>query len=101
VIAEPRLVIARFMDKAADSRAAVRVDSGVHRNAFGLFGDALRERPVRTPLGLGVEYAMFAAGLGLAVGLFATRIPLRVLDGALGLRTRERFIDLLARISPG
>ena len=89
------------MAKIADSSAAVRVDSGVHRNAFGLFGSALREQPVRTGLGLGVEYATFAAGLGLAAALFATRVPLRLLDGALGLRTRDRFIELLARISPG
>jgi len=89
------------MDKTADSRAAVRVDSGVHRNALGLFRSAVRERPVAAPLGLGVEYAMFASGLSLALGLFATRVPLRILDRALGLRTRERFIELLARISPG
>ena len=70
-------------------------------SAGTLFQAALRERPVRTSLGLAVEYAMFAAGLGLAIALFATRVPLRVLDRALGLRTRERFVRFLARVSPG
>ena len=84
------------MDNPADS-----LDSGAHRSAFGLFRAAVQERPVRAPLGLGVEYAMFASGLSLAIGLFATRVPLGILDRAFGLRTRERFIELLARISPG
>jgi hypothetical protein len=65
------------------------------------FRDAWRRRPVRTTLGLGVEYGMFASGMGLAAALFLTRVPLRLLDRATGLRLRERFIELLARISPG
>jgi hypothetical protein len=89
------------MSKIAESSTAVRVDPGVSRSALELFQTPLRQQPLRTSLGLGVEYAMFASGLGLALGLFATRVPLRLLDGALGLRTRDRFIELLARISPG
>jgi hypothetical protein len=44
---------------------------------------------------------MFAAAVFLALGLFLTRAPLRVLDRTLGWRLRERFVDLLARVSPG
>jgi hypothetical protein len=66
-----------------------------------VFREALRERPVRTAAGLALEYAMFASAVGLALALFATRVPLRFADRALGLRLRERFIDLLARVSPG
>lgn len=62
---------------------------------------AHREHPLRTSAGLATEYAMFASGLGLALGLFATRVPLRLLDRALGLRLRERFVELIARVSPG
>lgn len=71
------------------------------QSGVALFQAALRERPLRTSVGLATEYAMFASGLGLALGLFATRVPMRVLDRALGLRLRERFIALIARISPG
>src|SRR5262245_26593755 len=53
------------------------------------FGAALRDRPLGTSVGLVVEYAMFASGLGLAMCLFATRVPLRIADRALGLRLRE------------
>lgn len=70
-------------------------------SAAELYKAALRERPLGASLGLGIEYAMFAAGLGLAIALFATRVPLRLLDRALGLRTRERFVQFLARVSPG
>lgn len=65
------------------------------------FGATLREQPLRTSGGLVVEYAMFASGLGLALALFATRVPLRITDRVLGLRLRDRFIELLARVSPG
>lgn len=71
------------------------------QSGVALFQAALRERPLRTSAGLAAEYAMFASGLGLALGLFATRVPLRLLDRALGLQLRERFIALLARVSPG
>jgi hypothetical protein len=71
------------------------------RNPVALLTAALREHPLRAGVGLGVEYAMFASAVGLALGLFATRVPLRVVDRALGLRARERFIELIARISPG
>jgi hypothetical protein len=75
-------------------------DDGTARGV-ALFQVALREHPLRSTLGLGVEYAMFSAGVGLALGLFVTRVPLRALDRALGLSLRERFIELLARVSPG
>jgi hypothetical protein len=74
---------------------------GTRQSAVGAFGAALRERPIRTGAGLGVEYGMFASGVGLALALFLTRVPLRIVDRAFGLRLRERFVDLLAKISPG
>jgi len=76
-------------------------NSATHPAPTARFGEALRERPLRVSAGLGVEYAMFASGLGLAVCLFATRVPLRITDRVLGLRLRDRFVDLLARVSPG
>lgn len=48
-----------------------------------------------------VEYLMFASAVFLALMLFLTRVPMRILDRTLGLRLRERFVDFLARISPG
>lgn len=66
-----------------------------------LFGQALRARPARTLAVLFVEYGMFFAAVGLALALVVTRVPLRLLDGALGLRLRERFVNLIARLSPG
>ena len=71
------------------------------RSAGVLFRDALRERPLRASLGLGVEYAMYASGMGLALALFVTRVPMRRIDRRFGLSLRERFVDLLARVSPG
>ncbi|MFI5309341.1 MAG: hypothetical protein ACHQ53_18445 [Polyangiales bacterium] len=47
------------------------------------------------------QYATFAAGVGFALALFLTRVPLRWLDRATGLRVRDRAVDLIARISPG
>jgi hypothetical protein len=75
--------------------------AGARTSAVERFRAAARDEPVRAGLGLGLEYAMFASAVGLALGLFATRVPLRVADRVLGLRVRERFISLLARISPG
>ncbi len=60
-----------------------------------------RRTPFQAGLGLFVEYAMFASAVFLALALFATRVPLRLLDRAFGLRLRERFVDFLARVSPG
>jgi hypothetical protein len=70
-------------------------------HAVPLFQASLRGRPVRRSLELVGEYGMFAAGAGLALALYATRLPMRSLDRALGLSLRERFIELLARVSPG
>jgi hypothetical protein len=44
---------------------------------------------------------MFASAVFLALALFLTRVPMALLDRALGWRLRERFIDLIARVSPG
>jgi hypothetical protein len=76
-------------------------EPAAQRGGVAFFRDALRERPLRAVAGLVVEWAMFASAVGLALALFATRIPLRFIDRVFGLRLRERFIDLLARVSPG
>jgi hypothetical protein len=70
-------------------------------SGIGLFLQRLRQRPLRTALELPIEYGMFASGMGLAFALFATRAPLRVIDRVSGWQLRERFIELLARVSPG
>lgn len=59
------------------------------------------KNPARVGFGLVLEYLMFASAVFLALMLFATRVPLRILDGAFGLRLRERFVDFIARLSPG
>ena len=59
------------------------------------------KNPVSAAFGLLVEYLMFASAVFLALMLYFTRVPLRVLDEAFGLRLRERFVDFLARVSPG
>lgn len=91
------------IEPTLSSRAPVVVPESVaaQRSAAELFREAARGRPIRAGLGLGVEYAMFASAVGLAVTLFATRVPLRVVDRAFGLDLRGRFVELLARISPG
>jgi hypothetical protein len=37
----------------------------------------------------------------MALSLYATRKPMAAVDRALGLRLRERFVDFIARVSPG
>jgi hypothetical protein len=71
------------------------------RDPFALFGAALRQAPVRNGFGLVIEYLMFASAVFLALLLFLTRVPLRLIDRAFGLRLRERFIEGIARLSPG
>jgi hypothetical protein len=71
------------------------------QNAFELFGASRRARPIAAPAGLILEYGMFASAVVLAGSLFVTRVPLAAVDRALGLRVRERFVDLIARVSPG
>jgi hypothetical protein len=73
----------------------------VTRSAPALFGAELRRSPLRTVLFLFVEYAMFASAVFLALGLFLTRVPLRITDRVFGLRLRQRFVDGIARLSPG
>lgn len=70
--------------------------SGVER-----LGRALRERPLRTLLGLLVEYAGFVAACIFALLLLVTRLPLALIDRSTGLRLRERAIELISRVSPG
>lgn len=91
----------RSMNHRAPPSTAAKSPDGTRPSGVASFQAALRAKPIRTSLGLGVEYAMFASGASLALGLFATRVPLRLIDRALGLRLRERFIDLLAKASPG
>jgi hypothetical protein len=69
--------------------------------AVSLFRAAARGRALQATAGLAVEYAMFASAVGLALTLFVTRVPMRAVDRALGVRARERFVELLARVSPG
>jgi hypothetical protein len=68
--------------------------------SFALFGRELSRRPVRALVGLGLEYAGYFAGCLFAAILLLTRFPLRLLDRATGWRLRERFIELIARVSP-
>lgn len=70
-------------------------------SSCALFRDRFAARPLRAVLGLVVEYGMFVVAVCLVLGLFATRVPLRVLDRALGLGLRSRFIELMVRIAPG
>jgi len=65
------------------------------------FRAALAEKPLRASLGLGLEYLTFGSAVFMALSLYATRKPMAAVDRALGLRLRERFVDLIARISPG
>jgi hypothetical protein len=67
----------------------------------GLFMEALRQKPFRQSLGLVVEFLTFASAVFLAISLYLTRKPMALVDRVLGLRLRERFIELIARISPG
>jgi hypothetical protein len=89
------------MNKSADPSTLAPAKRNTSQSSIALFGVALRQRPLFTSLYLVVEYAMFAAAVSLALGLFLTRGPLRFVDGVFGLRLRERFIDLIARLSPG
>jgi hypothetical protein len=66
-----------------------------------LFGEALAQKPLRTSLGLAVEYLTFGSAVFMALSLYATRKPMAAVDRALGLGLRQRFVDLIARISPG
>lgn len=68
---------------------------------LALFGPALRERPLGALLRLLLEYAGFFAASVFVILLVLTRAPLRVVDRVFGLRLRERFIELVARVSPG
>lgn len=66
-----------------------------------LFGEALAQKPLRTSLGLAVEYLTFGSAVFMALSLYATRKPMAAVDRAFGLGLRQRFVDLIARISPG
>jgi hypothetical protein len=68
---------------------------------FALFGARLRREPAAAVGALVADYATYAAMCGFALGLVATRAPLRAIDEALGTRLRERAIDAVARVSTG
>lgn len=89
------------MQQSADSSSPAPARRDASQGALSLFGSALRQHPLRHGFGLFVEYGMFASAVFLALALFLTRIPLGIVDRAFGLRLRERFIELLARVSPG
>jgi hypothetical protein len=89
------------MKHGADPSIPATGDRKTSQDGPALFWAAFRERPFRVGFGLFVEYAMFASGVGLALSLFVMRVPLRLLDNALGLSLRERFIEFIARLSPG
>ena len=88
------------MNPAADQSlvAAPKIES---LSGTGLFAEALRERPLATSLGFILEYLTFASAVFLAISLYLTRKPMAFVDRVLGLRLRDRFIELIARISPG
>lgn len=79
----------------------LRSEPSATQRSWSLFRAAARERPIGATAGLIVEYAMFASAVGLAATLFVTRGPMSALDRRLGWRMRERFVELLARVSPG
>jgi hypothetical protein len=85
----------------ASVRSAVGEGKPAHVSPFPQLAAHFRSRPIAATFGFFVEYATFAAGVGLALALFATRVPLRFFDRVTGWSVRERFVDLLARISPG
>jgi hypothetical protein len=71
------------------------------RSGLRLFGTALAGKPLRTSFGLAAEYLTFGSAVFMALSLYATRKPMAAVDRALGLRLRERFVDFIARVSPG
>ena len=83
------------------SKGATLEPPETHQSAAHLFREKLSQGAGSAIAGLFVEYLMFAAAVFLALLLFLTRVPLSLVDRGLGLRLRERFVDLLARISPG
>lgn len=89
------------MGDDTDPTTPARPSRNASPSALAFYGEALRKSPLRTGFGLLIEYAMFASAILLAVALFLTRVPLGILDRSLGLRLREGFVNLLARISPG
>jgi hypothetical protein len=89
------------MKQAADPSPLASSPRKTSVSAWGSYSSALRTRPFGTSFGLVVEYLMFASAVFLAVSLYLTRVPMRAIDRAFGLRLRERFVELLARVSPG
>jgi hypothetical protein len=75
--------------------------STAQRGSMELYRTASEGRAIGAVFGLVGEYFTFAAAVGFAIFLGVTRVPLRLVDRAFGLQLRERFIDLIARISPG
>lgn len=89
------------MGDSADPSTLAQPARNTSPSSVALYGEALRKSPLRAGFGMLIEYPMFASAVFLAASLFLTRVPLRIVDNVLGLRLRERFVNLLARISPG
>lgn len=68
---------------------------------LALFRRELSRRPFGAVLGLSIEYAAYVAAWIFVLLLLLTRLPLRWLDRVCGLRLRERFIELIARVAKG
>ncbi len=68
---------------------------------IGRFGQELRRRPAGTLLALLLEYLQYMGGILFSLLLLLTRVPLRLIDRATGLRLRERLIDRVASLFPG
>lgn len=68
---------------------------------LSLFWLSVKRRPLATLFGLPLEYLTFFAAVLFGIFLLLTRAPLAAIDRASGSRLRERFIELIARISPG
>src|SRR5215471_14404922 len=75
--------------------------TAVDRALGSRYGSPVQRKPFGNPLGLVLEYLMFASAVFLAISLYLTRHPMALLDRVLGLRLRERFVEFIARMSPG
>jgi hypothetical protein len=89
------------MSPTADPSPLASIKRKTSVSAWESYASALRNRPLGASFGLVIEYLMFASAVFLALSLYLTRVPMRAIDRAFGLRLRERFLELLARVSPG
>jgi hypothetical protein len=70
-------------------------------SGVALFWEKLRKAPLSAAGSLAVEYAMFETAAALALSIYLTRKPLAFVERVSGVRVRERFVDFVARLSPG